>query len=590
MGGWEAWNAVKKTTNGWRAALLNDTTVISTASGVLSFSYQTLTRLLEQIPAVPRVTRTILDPQIRKMMKGMARVVVEDVTPLAIAGWAHHCIQEWGREYLAKHPEEEWLSAYTALQTGLCLLWIGNKVYGVRKTTQATVRILIQTMATSNRFNHLNQTLPMTLCKDSPTPCSGMRFLKGSFRELIEYGASVGAVTLISFIPIVGSPLYTAGTIYINGRYVTTLVLPTLCGPHQGQYLREYPELALSLGLTHYYLTGYAVSLVEYYSGIPAVFFQSPVDKLFLIIQTGIASQITLPPPVRESQRFLDPLGAYERAIGFCFDTVVIGLKTQLPRLLKKNKMASWLTGDQLIHAAEKVWCNPISDRLLKPLLLPRMLRSIDALKNDPVIPWEDFRRRCISAIDNTQKVHKYLLAQVAMTFPKITAELAKSLFDMPKWLTEILIDLMNNEKFMLSLSSYKNWLAVTCRGEPPPVSIGEPFLLREQESEPIKIIPDTPIADNSLVIAPQQIILPLAKSTRVEGINEEEDASQCAKLGETEKVTPSMVIKLNLGNKIPSHSSAQSGFFSHSPKLDPSMILRKRTESSQSSANFFAT
>ncbi|KTD20882.1 Uncharacterised protein [Legionella lansingensis] len=632
MGWWDKWNAVKETVKGWGngiwnvsvtdtadrlikealavpqkarrvvnpklekvtqnteiivftenakelgSKIWNNATLADGVNGLFNFSYNTAGRLLEQLPAVPRVARSVVNPKVRKIAYGIGRIAVEDVLPLVVISYSHQLLQEQGKDYLHDHPNEAWLSAQTVLQLGLWLLWLANGAYSIRKKTQITVRTTVLALEAGGILNSVKPNPPMTLCEQEK--CTTLRFLKGSFRDLIEYWATKAAISFIGYIPGVGGGLAAAFNIYHDGRYVITLAVPELCSRHQEQYLREYPELALSHGITHYVLSCYINSMIEHYTGIPSVFYGTTMQQFLLIGQIALATQMTLPPPVRESLRNLpDPVAAYNSLVGFIVDTVLLGLKVQIPRLLREQK-APLLSLEDASRYAEVIWSNPVSENVLKPVLVPRMLRSRKAFINDPVIPWPPLQRRTMHALDNINEVKGYMLTKVALLPPSsMTAKVVRSIFGWPKSVVELLLNLMKNEQFMRQLESIRHTLPALQSGEAPSLPATEGFLLRGQKQETPEIRPPLQIEGKSLdprqVIPVSQISLQPVDKVKIVEITEEEakDNKQSEKTSDTlrkRKLDPSLVIR---GRK-DTNGVGTAGFFGETGKLDPRKVI----------------
>lgn len=555
MGWWDTWNTVKDTAKGWGSSIWNNASLSGAATGVVNFSYNTVGRLLEQIPAVPRLARAAFNPKVTKIVKGVARITVEDVLPLALVSYTHSLLQRQGEEYLDSYPPEARVATDTALQIGLWLLWGAHWAYSTRKKAQIAVRTAVLTLEAGSSFNSIKENPPMDLCVRKK--CTTLRFLKGSFRDILEYWATKAAISFIGYVPVVGGGMAAAFNIYHDGRYVITLVLPELCGPDQERYLREYPELALAHGVTHYVLTKFVTSMIEHYSGIPAIFYESTVQQFLLITQIGIASQITLPPAVAEPQRNIpDPIALYESGVGFVIDTFALGLKKKLPEMLQKQTMplVPW---EKIPDYANVLWSNKVSENLIKPVLIPRMLRNEVAFANDPVIPWDALRARIISAIANIEDVKAHPLTKLAMLSPSTTAEVARPIFGTPKFVVELLLKLMKNEEFMRQLGVFGHHIGGLHRGAPPALpSNKDAFLLRGQEKEPVVVTTTFLVSQGERLLDPRSVIAPVKSSgPKIVEITEEEEKAEestSTRSSKSEvKLDPSFVIKKGKGIRI---------------------------------------
>lgn len=590
MGWWDKWNTVKDTVSGWGKSAWNNASLSSAVNGVANFSYNTVSRVLEGVPAGLKLMRaaTFSDipeetkEKISNLAKGGARIIVEDAIPLTVISYFYQVLAQQGENYLEENPDEDWLSANTALSMGLFLMWGAHWIYSTRKQTQIAVRTTVLALEAGGVFNSIRQTPSMDLCIEKK--CTTLRFLKGSFRDIIEYWATKAAIAFIGYVPVVGGKLAAVFDVYHNGRYVTTLVLPELCGPDQERYLREYPELALANGIMHYVLSKFVCSMIEHYSGIPSVFYESTVRQFLLITQIGIASQMSLPPAVKEPKRNIpDPIAAYESAIGFVVDTTALGLKKKIPEMLKKQTVPV-IPWEKIPGYAQFIWSNPVSENVIKRLLVPRMLRSEKAFINDPVIPWPLLRKRIIAAIKNIEDVKAHPLTKIALLSPSTTAEIARPIFGTPKAVVELLLNLMKNEEVMRRLGVVRNHVGGLHPGEAPPLPSPEnTFLLGGQKNEPAFFSTAvTAVENQEILLSPNLVIVPSIKpSPRIVEATEEGEKKKDDNKRVTDSIAvsldPSAIIKRRAGS---GHSTKQLFFQSAEDKLLPENVIRHRTNS----------
>lgn len=479
MGWWDRWTTVKETATGWGTSIWNNASLSNAISGTFNFSYNTVASLLEQLPAGLRLLKIAPKPRARKLAKNLGRVAIEDVAPYIFFAYAYSLIEEMGQGYLKGYGDDEnLLSVKTGLQLGLYGLWAINMIYSVRKKTQFTLRASLLTIEAASMFNQEKEHLPMTLCVDEK--CSTLRFLKGSIRDLIEYWATNAAIYFVGFVPVAGGKLAAAFSVYHNGRYVMTTMCPKLCAPHQAEYLREYSELALAHGITHYVLTQYISSMIAQYSGVPAYYYETIVQQILLILQIGIASQITLPPPVKKSQRQIpDPIASYQKIIGISVNIVGSGIREQLPNLLKGNEpMVPWEKVPDYLY---DFWFHPAVE-WIKFFIVPRMLRNLDKFSNDPAIRWDELRTVLLDALGNVQTVSEDTLVKTARWAPNTSAGMVSAIFGMPKPLIATILNLMNNAMFMNSLGRARNLIAGGYRGKAPQLLPSEAYPLRIEE------------------------------------------------------------------------------------------------------------
>lgn len=505
---WDKINVFKEKATGLGTSIWQKTTLPKVVNEVGQFSYRTINHLFEQISVAPKVIySSVWSPKTRKVTGQLIRIGLEDLAPLVLVNYANQLVQMKGKTYL--DSDEPWLSTNTMLQMSLILLETANWLYTIRKRTQLGVRLSIVAIEASRAFSKERVTPPMTICLEEK--CTTLRFLKGSFRDFIAYWSTEAAISLIGYIPMVGGGMAGMLAVYHRGRYVMTLLLPDLCSRHQEQYLREYTEWCLAHGLGHLALTELTTHFLESVSGIPKQFYKGAVQQFLLITQTSIAAHMPLPSPIKKSNRNLpDPVAIYESAIGFIFDTVVLGLKKQIPILLKqKGPSLPW---EKLKQGGIYLWNNPVA-QAIKPLVIPRMLRSSQAFINDPVIPWSDLKETTVEAIVNIECIKNKWLVRIATLSPKKAAKVTWLIFGTPRSVVELLLKMMGNQEIMNKLGDLRRSLGGMHQGDPPPIPESEEALpLRGQEQtlpDPIKKIGILE-EDPKLLMLPEEVLSPI--------------------------------------------------------------------------------
>ncbi len=559
MGWWDAWNKAKETTKGWGEFLWNSTSAAKAVKGTANFTYNTVVALFSLVSVIPKVAYSaVFHSRTRGIATNLLRIGIEDLLPLVLVTHTNELIQKHGRDYLEDEPDEAWLSVDTAVQAGLLLLNTATWVYSVRKKTQMTVRaavLAITSQKSSETEVGVGQEVshprwgqgkilkiessgeetrlqiefttpepgtkslllareeltesrtgnPLTSVKGNPFKklceeerCSQLRFLKGSFRDSIAYWATEAAIYFVEYVPLVGRIIAAMLTVPHRGRYVMTLVLPDLCSRHQEQYLTEYSEHALAHGIAHTAMAAASTHFIEAYTGIPKALYKTAMEQLLLIVQTQIASHMRLPPPVKTSVRNIpDPVACYQSFIGFSIDTLILGLKKQIPRLLKERQV-SIIPWEDIPAYMKKIWFNPAAEAV-KPLLIPRMLQSRKAFINDPVIPWVTLRSKTIDAIENIEAIRGMLIVKFASRAPGPTSKALWLIFGTPKSVIKLLLKLMGNKQFMEQLGDLRRSLGGMHSGVKPPVPVDKKALallqasITETESSSLNLLPHSP-------------------------------------------------------------------------------------------------
>ena len=435
-----------------------------TASAVVRYSYQTIAHGFDQIAAIPRVLHSAAThPPTQMVAKHVMRVAVEDLIPLVFVTYCNQLIQERGRGYLEDEKEAVWLSTYTAIQAGLYLLQGITWAFQVNRKTEMMVRMAMVTIEASPMLNGAKTSLPMKVCTDPPNPCTTLRFMQGSIRDLVAFWSTEAAISLTGYIPVAGGGIAALLSVYHNGRYVLTVVLPDLCNRHQMVYLQDHSELALSLGVGHVASTWLVNSLLEISTGIPRVFYAGAIKQFMLITQMGVAAHLNLPEGKKASTRTLpDPLLYYQSGVGFIVDIILLGLKTKIPRMLKGNdhkSLKAWLSHLSASEFSYLQWVNekvPINQ--LARVIFPRLIHSKETFITDPVIlsNWATVQASLVQTLQTIESLHDLLAVQASSFAPNAAASLAASIFGTPKFLTKLLLQLLSDPVVIEQLRSWR--------------------------------------------------------------------------------------------------------------------------------------
>lgn len=453
--------------------------------GSSKVAYNLASHLLQQIIALPKILySTIRDLKTRIIIKKIGHILKDDLIPLVLIAYAKNLIQKQAEAYLKKSPNPNWFSTNSLIQLSILLLKSAVSIYRMRKKIKILSRTAVLSIEAAESVNsNLKSTHPSPCIEEE---CSKLRFIKGTFRDLISYEATNIAITFIKYFPIIGKPLSIGLDSYHKGRYLVTATLASLevCNRHQEEYLKQYSELALAYGMVYVLLTELPALLIQRYTGIPPIFYKAAIQQLVLIIQVLMGKYINLPRLIKKSTRNLpDPVVAYVSFVGFLFDTLLAGLKKQLPRLFKQTDTT--IPWDNLLDLTKKLWRNPII-RGLKFIFLPRMLRSKQAFVRDRVIPWNALRTKIIDTIKNIEHLQNNSFLKIVAKTPKFAAKTLWLIFGTPKVLTELLLELINNPKFKNKLGDIRRELGHTVKENAPrlPSPNKKRFPLRNQQEK----------------------------------------------------------------------------------------------------------
>lgn len=435
-----------------------------TASSVANYSYQTITHCFDQIAVIPKVVHSVVThPPTRMVAKHLAYITVFNVIPLVCIRFWNQLLQERGQEYLEENQDPAWISTYTAIQMGLYLLQTATWAIKVNRQTEMMVRMAMVTLEATPMLNGAKTTLPMTVCTDPPEPCSTLRFMQGSIRDLAAYWATEAAISLTGYIPIAGGSISTLLSVYHNGRYVLTIVLPDLCNRHQMIYLSEHSELALSLGVGHAISSRMVCSFVEAATGIPPVFYNSAVKQLMLITQMSVAAHMNLPVAKKASTRSLvDPIDTFQRGVGFIVDILLLGLKSKIPRMMKGNDPKNLKEIFKQFSRTELSYLDWIDKKThaktFLRILFPRLVHGTDGFIKDPIIRsnWPTVRASVVDTLKIIEFLHEHSVVKAAAYAPKAAASMVASIFGGPKFIAEIVLKLLADEDLIAQLRSWR--------------------------------------------------------------------------------------------------------------------------------------
>lgn len=458
---------------------------ISTTINVARYGYKTVKNLFSQIGVTPEVVySTLFNKKIRALTGHVLRITVEDVVPIVILSYVKESIQRQGRAYLDDHRDDALVSTDTLIQTGLFLT--GWTLWAIQKRFQAEAlaRTAVVILETTGALKHKIQ--PMTICEDEK--CTTLRFLKGSFRDIISYYGTELLIEGVSYIPWIGGSVAMVFSIIHKGRYATKVVLP-LCDRHEEQYLIEHSEFALAQGLSHEFLTQLTSRSIEWLTGLPRPYYESSVRQFLVPAQIVIAAHMTLPSPVKETKRtFYEPVGYFVTGIGLGFDIVVAGCKIVIPQRLK-NRLPSTIPWEKVPGIALQAWSHPLTVRI-KPWLLPGMLQNPTKFINDPLIRyhWDGLRDKSVNALINIKTISDMYVVKIATVVPGATIQTVYLVFGMPQAVTNMLLKIIGNEAVLTKLNNIRRELEDTHTGKPPGVTpnpTSHPIRGREGVEEP---------------------------------------------------------------------------------------------------------
>ena len=210
-------------------------------SAVSNSSRQIVSALSEQKNAVPPLIESVKTHSSLQFLRNQISTIHKiDILPVLVAS----SVDTLARSMREQCTDEEasWVSWNTLLITGVLAFQAGIFIYKQRKKIENKIHTTIVTLEAVKSMNKLKK--KRKICKEQN--CSTLRYVKGTFREIISCLSTEIFIVGVSYIPYVG-PVSVVLSIYNRGRFILTLISPDLCERHQSIYLQEYPELALSL-------------------------------------------------------------------------------------------------------------------------------------------------------------------------------------------------------------------------------------------------------------------------------------------------------------------------------------------------------
>jgi hypothetical protein len=274
----------------------------------------------------------------------------------------------------------------------------------------------------------------------------------------------------------------------LYGGFILESVLSGMCREHQLAYYREYAGLEFSFGLVHWgltqgvvyltqSLTGLFSGLIEKVTGIPIhdlppEVYETYIKQLLLLLSIAIAAHMHLPPAVDKSTRTRGPLALMRAAMTRIYNWIVLGIRKE-EREPGGDPISQWIMTKGVpvvkgtLSALNVVWNHPRAQNL-KHYLLPTMLHSAENFINDPVIAshLEWWRHTIIYDIKILEKVHKNVLIKFMEKNPTEAAFVIKKWLRVPAALTETVLLLMADPKFMHYMYSIRRILLAKWPGE----------------------------------------------------------------------------------------------------------------------------
>ncbi|WP_284498285.1 hypothetical protein [Legionella maioricensis] len=255
--------------------------------GVFTYTANTAFQLLEQGLALRKAVPTLVkNPEARKIVRGMAHVLVYDVLPLVSLNAINNQVQGYFQE---DQDEMTGLSPYSVFLTGLTLVNYTVVAFTWRQGAQASVRILLLDSLGPPAFNSNKITRPPSLCTE--LKCTVKREVKGWGREPLVLLGNDLLTAGISYVPYLGPPVSRVLSVYFIGRYITRLTTPERCERHKAMM----QESVLALGLGYEATTMIMDAFLDATIGMPPFLYYRVMRHLLLLLHVNVAAHMTLP-------------------------------------------------------------------------------------------------------------------------------------------------------------------------------------------------------------------------------------------------------------------------------------------------------
>lgn len=475
MGFSEAWNKVK----GWSNRAWEEATIVN----IGNFSYKTLGYILSMPRAALSVGHSIIfDPSMRVFARHMLEASFHLGMSVA-ASYAQDQIEDHSRTYLLDNEEQAWLSSEN-LMMGLMLLQWGLWTLEKREQAQEIMQTGILTLESSNAV--LSQLPSEKICQD----CSSLRFLKGSFRDLITYWTTkLILIEGVRYIPWIGEGLAGILIIYHNGSYIATLIWSPLCGRHIDHNINEHPEFILAQGLTHAGVSTVAVWAIEWVTGIPRQYYEIPIQQLALVGQVVVGAHGEKPALVKHSNRLpKDPVRAYEIGVKSSIDLTLEKSKPVLVFTMRKSRevllpkvlpivrpllnrlpQTPRFPWDKIGNVVVLIWGNKATG-VLKFLILPSMLQGQEQFVNNSFVRphWRGLRDKVIKAMLDLEWVSENYAFRLISAVPGTTGDAVELVMGTPKIITETVLYILRNKTFIAKVAAQRRILEGIHSGPPP--------------------------------------------------------------------------------------------------------------------------
>lgn len=398
----------------------------NTTAKIANYSYQAIAYGFEQVAAIPRVARSIVThPPTRTVIGHLWHISFWDLMPMFLVYGANQYVQTNGPAYIASkfdiqppkvdEPNDGWPDPNVVIiQGSFFLVATAAWIFHINRNLEFMARMQggVNLEATPMFRGAKRSVAAPATCVDNCPPT-----LKGPISNLAGFWVAGGFISLTGYIPVVGELAAFVLGWYHNGHYILTLATPELCNDHLAIYLRENPELSLSLGLGHWGTTKLVSTLAESATGIPAQLYADALRHLTLITQVSVAMHLDVPTAHKTSTRVRDPLLLVQDGVDLLVEIIISGAKKILPQKFDRSDPENFK--EMLRHLLPWATLSRLGghihhNRLVRNIL-PPILRDTQSLVRDKIISssWPTIQPTIVDTLKIIESLPEYRAVQV---------------------------------------------------------------------------------------------------------------------------------------------------------------------------------
>ncbi len=339
---------------------------------------------VQQVKAIPQFARNMwTSTDTRTLVKNTGVIVATDLVPIVAAQAGMIALES---ALLVEGSDPSFM-----ISAGLFLARWSTRIFTTRQSIEALTRIGVLQAKQSSIFDKATrdsrQKLNAKVCED----CSNMRFITGGVRGPLVFGAQQGVIFLLNkllggYAAIGGFDLivdsYRAQVI---GQLVMAYRLSNdgLCERHQAEYHQQFWHRVFALGLPVVLVRKLIAALIESYTGVDSSYYGSMLESFISIGMVGLAHDISLPEPVKESKRWPDPASIVRNSATYAIDKIGPNLVEQAKSLFAQD--GEPFDYRKAYRYVVNVYKDPKTQRVMM-FIVPKMYLGANEFANDAVV------------------------------------------------------------------------------------------------------------------------------------------------------------------------------------------------------------